>query len=391
MATRSMEPEEYQFALSIFERDFPVRDDIELCDETGIDGRQFVRPTVVGDPYKMYLGEWYEAPLDFRSHFAHELTHVWQLHHFPVTWYGWHAVADHVLGDDHASYLITFVDGQDFGDYGLEEQASIVQASVAHSDPVVHQAAVELVDRTFKSATWKLMIGSSGADVAVGNDGIDAQAMWLINTGGSIYRYAVDRWTPMPGSDGAAIAVGGGRVLLVNTVGKIYEFTAGAWHQLPGSSGRDVAVATDGTAWLINSAGRIYSMVPGASSWHQEPGSDGSRISAGAEVWLVNTDGEMYQWAGGSWQRMPGSDGRDIASSDDGHVFLTNTVGSIYHFASGAWEQLDGSDGRTLSAGGGTLVLVNTAGVIYQRSYGAAKPVSGHHFPHVVNVNLFNA
>ena len=52
MASRGMTPEEYQFALSIFERDFPVRDDIELDDGTGIDGRQFVRPTVIGDPYK---------------------------------------------------------------------------------------------------------------------------------------------------------------------------------------------------------------------------------------------------------------------------------------------------------------------------------------------------
>ena len=43
-----------------------------------------MRPTVVGDPYKMYLGEWYEAPLNDKAHFAHELTHVWQLHHFPV-------------------------------------------------------------------------------------------------------------------------------------------------------------------------------------------------------------------------------------------------------------------------------------------------------------------
>jgi hypothetical protein len=362
-----MTPEEYQFALSIFERDFPVRDDIELCDETGIGGRPFVRPTVIGDPYKMYLGEWYEAPLNHKAHFAHELTHVWQLYHFPVTWYGWHALTDHVLGDDAASYEFTIVAGKDFGDYGLEEQAAIVQSTLA---AVPNPEAVELVARTFKSATWKLMIGSSGADVAVGNDGIDANAMWLVNTNGTIYRYAVDRWEEMPGSDGAAIAVGGGRVLLVNTVGKIYEFTAGAWHQLSGSSGKDVAVANDGTAWLVNTVGKIYSMAPGATSWKQMSGSDGSRISAGQEVWLVNTDGEIYVWAGSSWQQTPGSDGRDITASDDGAVFLTNTVGAIYRFLGDAWEQLDGSDGLTLSAGGGTLVLVNTAGRIYRRAYG---------------------
>ncbi len=63
------------------------------------------------------------------AHFAHELTHVWQLYHFPDTWYGWHALTDHVLNEDSASYVYTLVDGKDFGDYGLEEQAAIVQAS----------------------------------------------------------------------------------------------------------------------------------------------------------------------------------------------------------------------------------------------------------------------
>jgi hypothetical protein len=385
MATRGVTPEEYQFALSIFERDFPVRDEIELSDGTGIGGRQFVRPTVIGDPYKMYLGEWYEAPLDHKPEFAHELTHVWQLYHFPETWYGWHALTDHVLGDDAGSYEYTLEDGKNFGDYGLEEQASIVEAAVRDPSAV---KALELVAHTFKSATWKLMIGSSAADVACGSDGTDSHAIWLVNSGGTIYRYAVDRWEQMPGSDGAAIAVGGGRVLLVNTVGKIYEFTAGSWHQLPGSNGRDVAIANDGTAWLVNTAGAIYSMAKGAAKWQQMPGSDGSRISAGQGVWLVNTDGEIFQWAGSSWHQTAGSNGRDIASSDDGHVFLTNEHGTIYQFSGGAWEQLDGSDGRTLSAGGGTLVLVNMSGRIYRRAYETWTPVVTLDHPNVLNTNL---
>lgn len=380
-----MTPEEYQFALSIFERDFPVRDEIELSDGTGIGGRQFVRPTVIGDPYKMYLGEWYEAPLNHKSHFAHELTHVWQLYHFPETWYGWHALTDHVLSNEDGSYAYTLEDGKDFGDYGLEEQAAIVEASVGNPSAAKE---LELVTHTFKSATWKLMIGSSAADVAVGNDGTDAHAMWLINSSGTIYRYAVDRWEQMPGSDGAAVAVGGGRVLLVNNVGKIYEFTADSWHQLPGSNGKDIAIANDGAAWLINTAGAIYSMAKGAAKWQQMPGSDGSRISAGQDVWLVNTDGEIYQWAGSSWQQTAGSNGRDIASSEDGHVFLTNEHGAIYKLSDGSWEQLDGSDGRTLSAGGGTLVLVNISGRIYRRAYDTWAPVVILDLPDILNTNL---
>jgi len=367
MTSRTMMREESQFALSIFERDFPVRDDIELTDGTGIGGRQFVRPTIIGDPYKMYLGEWYERPLDHQPEFAHELTHVWQLYHFPPTWYGWHALTDHVLGDDAGSYEYTFEHGKNFGDYGLEEQGAIVEDAVRNTSAEV----VELVAHTFRSATWKLMIGSSAADVAVGDDPHD---VWLVNTNGSIYRYAVDRWEQMPGSDGQAIAVGAGRVLLVNTVGKIYEFTGGSWTQLPGSDGRDIAVANDGTAWLVNTAGAIYSMANGATKWQKMPGSDGVRIGAGQDVWLVNTDGEIYQWDGTSWQQTAGSNGLDITASDDGHVFLTTSHGAIYQFTGGAWEQLDGSDGQTLSAGGGTLVLASTSGRIYRRCYGDPAP-----------------
>lgn len=367
MASREMTPEEYQFALSIFERDFAVRDDIELTDGSGLDDRPFVRPTITGDPYKMYLGEWYAAPLDHRPQFAHELTHVWQLHHFPITWYGWNAFTDHVIGSDSGSYTYELVPGKNFGDYGLEEQGAIVEDAVRH--PTSEAAA--LVAHTFKSLTWKLMIGSSGADIAVGNDGMEARAMWLLNDDGAIYRYAGDRWEQMPGSDGAAIGVGGGRVLLVNTDGKIYEFSGGAWTQLSGSDGRDIAVANDGTAWLANTDGELYTLAAGSAKWKRMPGSDASRIGAGQDVWLVNTEGELYRWGGSSWQQMPGSDGRDIAASDDGHVFLTNTQGEIYEYAGDAWTQLDGSDGRTLAAGGGVLALVNTGGRIYQRAYGA--------------------
>lgn len=367
MASRELTPEEYHFALSIWERDFPVRDDIELTDGAGLDDREFVRPTLTGDPYKMYLGDFYDAPLAVPSLFAHELTHVWQLHHFPVTWYGWHALTDHVLGDDAGSYRYQLEPGKNFGDYGLEEQAAIVEHAVA--DPASEAAA--LVAHTFKSATWKLMIGSSGADIAVGNDGIDSRALWLVNDNGAIYRYAVDRWEQMPGSDGLAIAVGGGGVMLANTAGKVYEFSGGAWQQLSGSDGKDIAVANDGTAWLVNTDGEIYSLAAGAQKWKRMPGSDGSRIGAGQDVWLTNSDGDVYRWDGASWQRMPGSDGRDITASDDGYVFLTNTEGEIYEYSGDAWTQLDGSDGRTLAAGGGALVLVSTAGRIYQRAYGA--------------------
>ena len=81
---RRITTSEYQFALSIFQREFPPRDHITITDETGFGGATYVRPTVgelVGDGYiRMNLGRGYSNPLssDFIETFVHELTHAWQ-------------------------------------------------------------------------------------------------------------------------------------------------------------------------------------------------------------------------------------------------------------------------------------------------------------------------
>lgn len=43
---RQINTEEYQFALSIFQREFPPRDQIFISNQTGLDNRQYVRPTI---------------------------------------------------------------------------------------------------------------------------------------------------------------------------------------------------------------------------------------------------------------------------------------------------------------------------------------------------------
>jgi hypothetical protein len=66
---------------------------------------------------------------------------------------------------------------------------------------------------------------------------------------------------------------------------------------------------------------------------------------------------------------MPGSDGRDITVSNDGTIFLTNTSGKIYQWSNSSWSQLDGSDGVTIAANSKKLILANTKGRMYFRSW----------------------
>jgi hypothetical protein len=108
---RTISAEEYQFALSLFQREFPPRDQITITDETGFGNRPYVRPTVgqiVGEGYiRINLGRNYDNPLSSRSVkglFAHELTHAWQIEHYGLTWYGRQAVRNQVIAGDSYTY-----------------------------------------------------------------------------------------------------------------------------------------------------------------------------------------------------------------------------------------------------------------------------------------------
>lgn len=362
---RKISVDEYHFALSLFPREFPTRDEITITDDTSpANGAYFVRPTVgglVGEGYiHMNMGKYFDDCLQDKALFAHELTHVWQIRHFGVAWYTKEFLANHVFCT--GAYEVTCVENKNLGDYNAEQQGVLVSRYYLQSD----RCAVNVVKRALETHTWSLMIGSSGRDVSINNQG----TIYLTNSVGNIYSYNGREWIQMPGSDGLRIAANYNRVLLVNTSGRIYEWSGSVWNQLSGSSGSDIAVNSNGDAWLVNSVGKIYKLV--GNSWRQMPGSDGKRIAAGGgQVWLVNTVGDIYKFNASSnkWTQMPGSDGKDITVSNDGKVFLTNTAGKIYQLNGNSWTQLDGSDGASLSANNGKLLLINTEGRIYKRDF----------------------
>jgi hypothetical protein len=359
---RRITTQEYQLALSIFQREFPPRDHITITDETGFEDRPYVRPTVgelLGDGYiRINLGRHYANPLSPGSieTFVHELTHAWQIEHYTLAWYLSQAVTNQVLPGDSYTYICD--PDKKLSDYNAEQQAEIVK------DAFKHNPCAMSITRSLRSDTWKLLIGSDAVDMAVDPDG----TYYMVNTKGKIYRYAGDDWQELAGGDGKAIAANGGRVCLVNTARNIYELSGDAWRQMPGSDAQDVAIDSSGAAWIVNTAGKIYRF--NGSSWTTMPGSDGARISAGdGQVWLVNTAGKIYRFSGSKWEQTSGSSGRDVTVSNDGQIFLTNVVGNIYRWAGASWTELDGSDGVALDANANKLVLVNTKGRMYFSTY----------------------
>jgi hypothetical protein len=375
MKRRTISTEEYQFALSIFEREFPPRDIITITDETGLGDRPYVRPTVDGH-IRINMGSLYDKCLDSdanKARFAHELTHAWQIEHYGLVWYGEQALGNQVIDPllNNNPYDYKCDPSKTLGQYNAEQQGEIVK-NYFEGDP----CATTVARKALSSSTWKLLIGSDGTDITVDENG----TYYLVNTAGFIYKYGTNDWQRLTGSSGKAIAANAGRVCLVNHPGDMYELINNSWQKLNGSDAVDIAINDDGTIWMVNTAGKIYSRT--GNTWIQMPGSSGRRISAGGgQVWLTNSEGEIYQLSGSKWTQMSGSDATDIAVSNDGKIFLTNTVGKIYERNGDGWDQLDGSDGRRVSANNGKLVLVNSAGRLYYRDY--AKQHIRTEIPHI--------
>jgi len=363
---RKISVEEYHFALSLFPREFPTRDEITITDGVSpANGAYYVRPTVgslIGEGnIQMHMGQYFDDCLKDKSLFAHELTHVWQIRHFGVDWYLKEFAANHIFcsGD---SYSVNCSEKEKLGNYNAEQQGVLVSRYYSKSD----SCAVNVVKRALETDTWRLMIGSSGLDLSISSQG----NIYLINNIGNIYTYSGIEWTRLPGSDGVSIAANSGRVLLVNKIGNIYEWKDGSWVKLSGSSAIDITVSSNGEIWMVNNRGKIYKL--NSNTWKQMPGSSAKRISSdGGQTWMTNSAGKIYKYnyQDNKWQQVAGSGARDITVSNTGDIFITNSIGNIYQFTDNSFTKLDGSNGLSLSANNGKLLLINTEGRIFKRSF----------------------
>lgn len=216
-STRTISAKEYNFALQVFQREFPEQNRITIVNDDGLDNRAYVRPTVDGE-IKMFIKEIYKNPLlnvNSCRLFLHELTHVWQIEHFGLLWSLKQAFDTKVLSGDEA-YDYTCDISKTLADYNSEQQAQIVMNSYLNPG----SCEEHLVQRALSSTTWKIMIGSSAVDVAVDSDG----TAYLVNSAGKIYKYNGDEWLQLAGSDGTRISANNGKIYLINKAGKIYRY-----------------------------------------------------------------------------------------------------------------------------------------------------------------------
>lgn len=126
--SRELTANEHQFATATFGDNMPPRDQILINDSIGPDNRPYVFPRFDGK-ITMNLGPGlYNDPVATNvGTFVHELTHVWQVHHSgDVVWIA-AGLAAQVCNSLGKSTYDPGPPGRPFGDYNLEQQATIVQ------------------------------------------------------------------------------------------------------------------------------------------------------------------------------------------------------------------------------------------------------------------------
>lgn len=144
--TRTMSAEERTLAQMVFGNSLPPHDKIILSNIEGKDGRPFVVPNLVGESI-VNLGSAYDDPIrhttgNYREHgqvLIHELGHVWQIENT-------HSALNFLcqgisLQVDNPEYDPD-LDNRPWGEYNLEQQATIVDRWYAGSSSLGEPCSV---------------------------------------------------------------------------------------------------------------------------------------------------------------------------------------------------------------------------------------------------------
>lgn len=129
--TREMNAEERTLAELVFGNSLPPNHKIKLTNLSGLDGRAFTIPNAAGE-YLVNLGGSCDDPIRSRHYpengqlLIHELAHVWQMHHHKfkpgLICEGILNQSRYTLGED----VYTPETGQDWENYNLEQQATLI-------------------------------------------------------------------------------------------------------------------------------------------------------------------------------------------------------------------------------------------------------------------------
>lgn len=144
---------EYAWAVDIFGATLPPRGHIRLSPALGLKRRPFTFPSVRGR-VMVFLGP--DAADPVRTHpalFAHELTHVWQIHHAPhlLPWLVTAIATQLRYSFGHDVYGIGEA-MKPWNRYTLEQQATVVEHWVAHRHGPEGRRLQHYLDENIRSA-----------------------------------------------------------------------------------------------------------------------------------------------------------------------------------------------------------------------------------------------
>ena len=150
---RQLTAAEYAWAQEVLGDTLPRRERIQVSPALGRKRRPFTFPGLRGT-VTMYLGPRSEDPVrDDAPLFAHELTHVWQLHHapHPLPWLVRAIITQLRFSSGTDVYAIG--DGTaPWGSYGLEQQATVVERWVAHRHDAAGRRLEHYLDDDVRAA-----------------------------------------------------------------------------------------------------------------------------------------------------------------------------------------------------------------------------------------------
>ena len=151
---RVLTEDEYAWAVEIFGATLPPREHIRLSPALGLKRRPFTFPSLRGR-VMVFLGPDAADPVRTRpALFAHELTHVWQIHHAPhlLPWLVKAIVTQlrYTFGQD--VYSIGEAT-KAWDEYTLEQQATVVELWYAHRHGPEGRHLQHYLDEHVRAAT----------------------------------------------------------------------------------------------------------------------------------------------------------------------------------------------------------------------------------------------
>jgi hypothetical protein len=280
---------------------------------------------------------------------------------------------------------------------------------------------------TAVGATGFTTVTTSGArELAARNDG----TVFYINTAGNLWQHSAGSspgtwslsWTPNHGQI-VQLASDGTAVYIYAIDGSVYADTVRGWTIVTTSTARGLAARDDGTLYYNDTGGNLwlhgFGTSPSAWSkpWTPNHGQIVQLASDGAAAYIFATDQSVYAEDSQGWHTVATAGANGLAARDDGNVYYVDSSGNLRQHSFGSplsvwatpWtpnhlliEEL-ASDGaaiyfqtydnngslyaldyqgwHTVATGGvwrmagradGTLYYVDSAGNLWQHSFGAS-------------------